>query len=408
MSTRYVSCSCNCITDCADWGRNGLICFGTCNAIAIYDPCNQTGQIIHTLHKHTDQVTKVHWIKPRNTTQESELLSGSADGTVIIWSKINHSYQCTSVLNINEKVIAADSLQLTDNISLNKQVFAELLICTGSIKNGLKIWLRKKNADTKVIQTIVFGRKLLMCCRLAYLPNTKHPLLAIALHDASISLYANRSDTIDSNFINVQNLSGHEEWIQCMDFTHNSHGSIFLATGSNDTTIRLWKISETTTEPLNDQFKQITKIFEANDKEYSVTLESVLSGHEDYVYGVHWQPIKQEDGNSCQPMRLLSSSFDKSMNIWELDDATGIWIEKIRVGKVGGDFLGFRGGKFSPDGLHIMGYGYSFQIWKYSQTIANWTPQYAPSGHFNEVIDLCWESKGRYVQFSYVRLSFRV
>lgn len=34
----YTSIGCNRTTESADWGNNGLIVFGACNAVAIYDP----------------------------------------------------------------------------------------------------------------------------------------------------------------------------------------------------------------------------------------------------------------------------------------------------------------------------------------------------------------------------------
>lgn len=33
----YTSIGCNRTTECADWGKNGFIVFGACNAVAIYD-----------------------------------------------------------------------------------------------------------------------------------------------------------------------------------------------------------------------------------------------------------------------------------------------------------------------------------------------------------------------------------
>jgi len=38
VSVEYISCACNATGHCADWGSNGLICFGACHAVSIYKP----------------------------------------------------------------------------------------------------------------------------------------------------------------------------------------------------------------------------------------------------------------------------------------------------------------------------------------------------------------------------------
>ncbi|KAG5332315.1 ELP2 protein, partial [Acromyrmex heyeri] len=395
--TCYTACSCNRVPHCADWGINGLLCFGTRNAIAIYEPRANIGHVTHTLHRHRDHVNTVHWIKPGNGAPESELLSGSVDGTVIIWSKDQNTFQCTSVLNVEGTVVFADSLQMVDNTS--STTLAKLLICTGSVCGNVKLWLREENADVKQIQSLIFGRKLPIYCRLMYLLN-KCPLLAVALEDASILLYA-KFDTesdLEQSFVNVQRLVGHEDWVMCMDFIQND-GNLFLATGSKDNMIRLWKISEKISdeESSSDELRQESNTFVVNDRQYDITLESVLCGHESWIYSLHWQPMKTD---SHQTMKLLSSSMDKTMIIWEPTEIMdGMWTETVRVGEVGGNSLGFYGCKFDPDGLHILAHGYqgTFHIWKYSQEMNKWFPRPAPGGHFAEVVDLCWEPKGRFL-----------
>ncbi|XP_071558516.1 elongator complex protein 2 [Temnothorax nylanderi] len=420
--TMYTACSCNRVPYCADWGINGLLCFGTRNAVAIYEPGKHIGRVTHTLHLHRDRVNTVHWIKkPRKVpngyhAREKELLSGSVDGTVIIWSETySHRYEettylaRTSVLNVGSTVAFADSLPLSDNPEVE---FSKLLICTGSINGDIKLWLREEEVkDPKHIQTIDFGRKLPIYCRLTHLPDNKCPLLAVALEDASILLYTTRFDAdskLEPSFVKVQRLVGHEDWVICMDFTRDgdgNDGNLFLATSSKDSTIRLWKISETVEESSSDELKLESNCFTTDDKQYNITLESVLCGHEGWVYGVHWQPVEtgREPRFNRQTMKLLSCSMDKTMIIWKPTKMmNGMWTEMVRVGEVGGNSLGFYGCKFSPngqDGQHILAYGYqgSFHIWKYSQERNKWLPHPTTGGHFSEVVDLCWDPKGRFL-----------
>lgn len=96
---------------------------------------------------------------------------------------------------------------------------------------------------------------------------------------------------------------------------------------------------------------------------------------------------------------MLSASIDKTLIIWEATE-DGVWMEKVRVGEVGGNSLGFFGGKFSSDGKSIFGHSYQggFHIWNQSKENENkWIPNVIVSGHFDEVRDLAWEPQGQYM-----------
>ncbi|XP_012273228.1 elongator complex protein 2 [Orussus abietinus] len=401
MTTRYISCACNRVPHSADWGRNGLICFGACNAVAIYDPdVNRHGKVLQTLQRHTGQVTVTRWIKQRDAKPEMEILSGSSDGTIVIWTRIDNVFKCTSVLNIDHAVTIANSLCIYEYYNDPVTHFAPLLICTGSISGDLKLWKRSKDGATVCFQKLHFDKKLTIEANLWLLPNGKIPILAVALEDSTIQLHC-RNNTFDEemNFEMVQILVGHEDWIRCMDFTNDNNGNVLMASGSQDGTIRLWIISKKFKENDDNLLTREQRIFWINDEKYTVSLESVFSSHEGWIYGIHWYPWNIIDGKYVQPMKLLSSSLDKTMIIWEPDAATGIWLDRVRVGDVGGNSLGFYGCKFSPNGLSIFGHGYegSFHIWKCSSDAKDWFPRTALTGHFGEVIDLCWDPKGRFL-----------
>lgn len=150
-----------------------------------------------------------------------------------------------------------------------------------------------------------------------------------------------------------------------------------MATASQDCYIRLWRFS------LNSKSLGFINFY-TKEKKYSVTLDSVLTGHEGWVYSVNWKHNQ-----------LLSASVDKSMIIWELSD--GLWLEKVRVGEVGGNTLGFYGCCFAPDGQSILGHDYlgALHIWKLHND--EWRPQVTVGGHFKEVTDLGWEPEGEFL-----------
>lgn len=126
--------------------------------------------------------------------------------------------------------------------------------------------------------------------------------------------------------------------------------------------------------------------FQNKNNCYKVHLESVLAGHEGWIYSVNWSPTN---------VQLLSSSLDKTMIIWEYDSQIGLWFERVRVGEVGGNTLGFYGGMFGPSGRCILGHSYhgAFHMWKCTED-GLWQPAVTVGGHFGEVVDLGWDPEG--------------
>jgi hypothetical protein len=122
---------------------------------------------------------------------------------------------------------------------------------------------------------------------------------------------------------------------------------------------------------------------------FSIFLDSVLIGHEDWVTSVHWLPLLKNENNknnnfinnknnnnnnTYNTLRLFSTSMDRNIVIWKPDTLSGgVWIPTVRVGdiggslggSIGGNLLGFVGGCVSHDGNSMVGIGYggSFHLW---------------------------------------------
>lgn len=96
--------------------------------------------------------------------------------------------------------------------------------------------------------------------------------------------------------------------------------------------------------------------------QYSMNLESVLYGHEDWIYTVKFHP---RVGHK-QPLVLLSASIDKTMVVWKYDEENCIWIDEARAGDIGGNTLGFYGATFDQTGSFIVAHGYqgALHLWK--------------------------------------------
>lgn len=147
-------------------------------------------------------------------------------------------------------------------------------------------------------------------------------------------------------------------------------------------------------------------VFVSGTFTYQISVESVLIGHEDWVYSVEWHPsvIDSIDGRlvNHQPLSILSASMDKTMMIWRPEKKTGVWVNVVCVGELSHCALGFYGGHWSPNGQSILahGYGGSFHLWRNvssSQESENWQMQKVPSGHFSAVADVTWARTGEYL-----------
>ena len=393
----YISTACNRVPHSADYGDNGFLCYGACNAVAICDLQPNYGKVLQTLHHHSDRVNVVRWIKSKNKCIETEIISASSDGTAIIWSKEKNDYNVTSIIHINDPLSICHAIYTSENSKSN------LLICTGSINGDFRLWKRENSEEILLFQTLSFGKKLPTQACISFLPESNSPLLIIALDDSTIELFSQNS--AEANFVNVKVLIGHEDWITCMDIIQDDNGDNFLATGSQDCLIRLWKLTVRREKNIaTNELRAKREIFRVNDEEYEVALESILSGHECWIYGINWHPVIEINGKLTQPMKLLSCSLDKSMIVWELNQDNQVWMECVRVGEVGGNSLGFYGCKFGPAGKTILAHGYqgTFHIWRYLEDSKNWDPNPAPTGHFSGVVDLCWDPKGRFVEHSFI------
>ncbi|XP_057331577.1 elongator complex protein 2 [Microplitis mediator] len=398
VTTDYISCGSNCQPHAVDWcPNNNIICYASSNSVIIYDPDYlETGRVVQTLLKHQSQVKIVEWIS-NNVNKSSEILSASLDGTIIIWSQsASKTYEPTSILTLNDNLSTAHAAYCPKSSSNTNQSSSDnsLLIAGSSFQDIFKIWYR--NSDSIVEQNLNLNKKIPNEIKITHLPgDSPIPAIIMCLDDATIHIYTWNIYTDMSlselNFIHTIELRGHQDWIQCLDIVDYNRQSALMATGSQDGTIRLWKISSIAPEAVDHEQRYQ---FSINNNNFDISLESVLNGHDHWVYGVHWSP--KTNNLESKPLQLLSSGLDKTIIIWE-QSLSGVWIETVKLGKVGGNSIGFYGCKFNSDASSVLAQGYqgTFHLWKYNNNIKKWRPRPGPSGHFDQVTDLHWEPNGK-------------
>lgn len=218
-------------------------------------------------------------------------------------------------------------------------------------------------------------------------------------------------------FVHNCELKGHTDWIRSLDFSlpvclNNEPNCLLLVSSSQDKGIRIWKVALRDSmvackRAYGKERMSLASFIEgpmilAGSLSYQISLESLLIGHEDWIYSVEWQPpsVTCAEGAVHQPQSILSASMDKTMMIWQPERTTGIWMNVVTVGELSHCALGFYGGHWSPDGNSILahGYGGSFHLWRnVGVDFDNWLPQKVPSGHYAAVTDVSWARSGEYV-----------
>ena len=161
----------------------------------------------------------------------------------------------------------------------------------------------------------------------------------------------------------MHSLIGHEDWIRDIDVCQINANDLMIVSSSQDCYIRVWKLSSSRVK--SDSIEQslenfVEEVDEVNDieddyldgvkekeiklksslfkiyidsnnsdvVEYSINLESVLYGHEDWVYSVKWQPFDKKA--SKQQLVFVSASIDKTMVVWKYDEDNAIWLDLVR------------------------------------------------------------------------------
>ncbi|XP_033033841.1 elongator complex protein 2 isoform X2 [Trachypithecus francoisi] len=364
LETSHVFCCPNRVRGVLNWssGPRGLLAFGTSCSVVLYDPLKRV--VVTNLNGHTARVNCIQWICKQDGSPSTELVSGGSDNQVIHWEiEDNQLLKAVHLQGHEGPVYAVHAVyqRRTSDPALCT------LIVSAAADSAVRLW-SKKGSEVTCLQTLNFGNGFALALCLSFLPNTDVPILACGDDDCRIHLFAQQND----QFQKVLSLCGHEDWIRGVEWAAFGR-DLFLASCSQDCLIRIWKLyikstSLETQDADNIRLKENTFTIENESVKitFAVTLETVLAGHENWVNAVHWQPVFYKDGVLQQPMRLLSASMDKTMILWAPDEESGVWLEQVRVGEVGGNTLGFYDCQFNEDGSMIIAHAFhgALHLWK--------------------------------------------
>ncbi|GLT69201.1 hypothetical protein SLA2020_413700 [Shorea laevis] len=417
----FIGAGCNRVVNNVSWGACDLVAFGAQNAVAIF--CPKNAQILTTLPGHRAAVNCTQWLPSSKFAFKAEqlerhyLLSGDADGAIILWELSLLDRKWRHVLQVPQSHKKGVTCITGIMVSQTEAIFASTS-SDGTVYVWELLFPSTTGGECKLLclESLFVGSKPMVALSLAELPgNTGHIVLAMGGLDNKIHLYCGERT---GKFLRACELKGHTDWIRSLDFslpicTNSEVNSILLVSSSQDKGIRIWKLTlQSSAGSTQGSYRKEEislasyiegPVLVAGSSSYQISLESLLIGHEDWVYSVEWQPpltSSVEGTDFYQPQSILSASMDKTMMVWQPEKTSGIWMNVVTVGELSHCALGFYGGHWSPNGNSILahGYGGSFHLWKnVGVNLDNWQPQKVPSGHFAAVADMAWARSGEYI-----------
>ena len=304
-----------------------------------------------TLLGHEEQVTCVDWLPigkeeghdGNNHERQWYLVSGGADGCVLLWSVHmdgdrleNYSWSLMERLEVHGAPVTSLTVEQdgTGNV---------MMVTTGGDGNAT-FWcldIKESYYSWRLMETLRFGTKLPQSSAVGRLHGDLcTTVVALGFVDGSVRVYS-RDDSLGEDYNDKNNnifvlgcvLSGHQNWVRSLAFVAASR-RLLLASASQDRHIRLWSIEPDEDAHGDDMTLSklgITKyapkpqMILAGNK-YTAILESLLVGHEDWVMSVAWNVNKWRRQHAEEgQLRLLSSSMDRTMAVWSKDSGSGVW-----------------------------------------------------------------------------------
>ncbi|KRZ27637.1 Elongator complex protein 2 [Trichinella pseudospiralis] len=428
-----ISVGCDRNSDTADWD-NEFIAFSSKRNIFLLRPeTDDSAAQIESVNYFTyDQscINTVKYVK----NGKNYLVSGSCSGSVVVWKIVGnnifpkyllHKNGCcvldvddakTPKLLIDEKM-SFSVLRVAGLCLPDRNLFFVIACFDEAKSSNLRIWKAGCSSENFAFQVcactlfetcslyscdltpynegnmkvdVLVKLVLLLCILLGILVATGHTDWMIRIHFLPY----------DGEFQNtVLVLSSHKDWIESLHFsTVQDSSTFYLATGSLDKTVKVWKFYTTQQQIENDAeeglfFKISTLLLLL----FLTKMKNVMLSMMQPLLTMSKLYMVSNGVPGVYNKKLVSCSVDKSVIIWKYDMQLNCWCEEKVLGEVGGQAAGFYGVMFSPDGQSVMAHSFdgSLHCWKCDQE--NWKSVIMPSGHARKVRDVDWDSRGQYI-----------
>jgi elongator complex protein 2 len=345
-----------------DEDNKGFVAYPMFNSIAIVDMSNE--KLICSIRGYQGKITSLTYI---SSFDKIELISGSEDGIIRIY-KSNYS-QTGSFMDWEEINILKGLKGSITCLSTFYSIQLGSIIAASDVLGNICLWWRINNEiEYNIIEEIKLPS--IQMANDLHLADISHRdeinnniqnLIALIIGgvDSKIQIRVSSisDDNIPSKFLYMGSLIGHEEWVTCLASTRVDNSNILLASGSQDSKIRVWGISISPKSPLNSNANvslsdssiplsnndddedgdniidegavqilpeeivgEARLVFEIQNLVYSIFFNAILFGHEEWVTSVNWmkKATSINSNSNTSEIALFSTSMDRNMIIWKV------------------------------------------------------------------------------------------
>ncbi|KAI8965734.1 WD40 repeat-like protein [Daldinia sp. FL1419] len=419
----YLSAGANRHTAVADWNQDGIVAYGANSYIALWRPHGSEPRGVTSLISgHTGTVKAVRFLPRLEDESKTYLLSGADDQSLKVWELSSDAADLVTASCI--QTVQGHTAAINFIAACHEGVSAtssSRIFATGGADASIKVWALEEG-NIRLLQAIKTAPKFFPLS--IALSTTRRDgealVLAVAGTRDIVQIFVANSKN-NPEFQLQATLSGHEGWIRSLDFTWEGtspESDLLLASASQDKYIRLWRFHQGKELPAataNGANPSVGAFMPGRspsnkahrlktvEKDYSITFEALLLGHDDWIYSARWY-----SDLSTGKLRLLSTSADNTLAIWEADPSSGIWVTTVRLGEISreqgattatGSTGGFWTGLWSPDGSSVVCLGRtgSWRLWVYNKEQDQWIPHIGITGHTRAVTGIAWSKNGDYL-----------